>query len=357
MRRFKDLSLFWVSALTVGFGLAASYLSILVLAYLTRSSGAKPWEWVPSRNTPEERAALFDVVKIGLSMVAGVGAAVALVVAYRKQAHAESDLSGMREARAGAIAQLGDRSATVRLAGAYALAAVADRWPSERELVVRVLCGHLRLPYSPADPTNGVREITQQVSMPHSAWGEPPRAITARITSDPGEHEVRRTITALLVHRTVPHGPWSGIPLDLQGAFMEGANLIEAHLKKADLEDISLSHAFLMGAHLEAADLGRANLTDARLTRANLTLADLFGAQLMEAWMIGADLTGASLSEADLTGAHLTAATLTGADLSKADFTGAEVDQEALDVARNVDKALNLDKAIITPRRPASTQP
>ena len=72
----------------------------------------------------------------------------------------------------------------------------------------------------------------------------------------------------------------------------------------------------LHGAVLARADLIEATLADAFLARADLT---------------GAILTNATLASATLTGAHLDGATLTGADLAQRDhLTGAHLDGATL---------------------------
>lgn len=95
----------------------------------------------------------LDIVKISLTVVAGVGGRgrVALVVAYsRHRLHEHENYraeleNGRAEAATGrentkllngrfgaASAQLGHEKAAVRLAGAYALAGLADDWAEQR---------------------------------------------------------------------------------------------------------------------------------------------------------------------------------------------------------------------------------
>ena len=58
----------------------------------------------------------------------------------------------LNERFATAAGQLGDdQPSAVRLAGAYAMAGLADDWPQNRQTCVDVLCAYLRLPYDP-DP-------------------------------------------------------------------------------------------------------------------------------------------------------------------------------------------------------------
>jgi len=47
-----------------------------------------------------------------------------------------------------------DKPATVRLAGVYAMAGLADDWEENRQTCVDVLCGYLRMPHDP-DPGEG----------------------------------------------------------------------------------------------------------------------------------------------------------------------------------------------------------
>ncbi|UOB15387.1 hypothetical protein MQE23_42980 [Streptomyces sp. HP-A2021] len=85
-------------------------------------------------------------------MVAGAGALVALVVAYRRQ-RVEED-GALREATrlhterfTTAVSQLGDDSAAVRLGGVHALAGLADDAPNRelRQTCIDVVCAYLRL--------------------------------------------------------------------------------------------------------------------------------------------------------------------------------------------------------------------
>ncbi|MCG7945825.1 MAG: pentapeptide repeat-containing protein [Candidatus Thiodiazotropha taylori] len=94
---------------------------------------------------------------------------------------------------------------------------------------------------------------------------------------------------------------------------------VEAALeKRVNLDDAYLRGADLRGADLGGADLGGADLRDAYLRGAYLGGADLGGADLG-----GADLGGAYLGDADLGGADLGGADLGGADLRDAYLRGA----------------------------------
>lgn len=113
--------------------------------------------------------------------------------------------------------------------------------------------------------------------------------------------------------------------------FLEGADLLFAHLDSANLEEAHLEGAKLLGAHLEGVELRGARLEGADLTGAHLKGAELMGAHLEGAELLFAHLDGASLDEAHLEGAdlqraHLEGVELMGARLEGADFGVAVVD-------------------------------
>ncbi|MGW7513840.1 pentapeptide repeat-containing protein [Streptomyces massasporeus] len=120
------------------------------------------WDLLGARGLkPEHRIdskTLFDLVKLSFGVVAGAGALVALVVAYRRQRVDED--GALREATrlhterfTTAVSQLGDDSAAVRLGGVHALAGLADDAPTRdlRQTCIDVLCAYLRLPYRAQD--------------------------------------------------------------------------------------------------------------------------------------------------------------------------------------------------------------
>lgn len=127
---------------------------------------------LPDRNT-FTTSELLDLMKIGLAVVGGLGAVVALAVAYRKQqvseaAHLMATGQELREHTkffneryVSAAEQLGHERFAVRLAGVYAMVGLADDWPAGRQTCVDVLCGYLRTPYPEGDPTD--REVRQEI--------------------------------------------------------------------------------------------------------------------------------------------------------------------------------------------------
>ncbi|WP_406740699.1 pentapeptide repeat-containing protein [Streptomyces atratus] len=101
---------------------------------------------------------LFDLVKLSFGVVAGAGALVALVVAYRRQrvdeAGAHREATRLHTERfSQAVDKLGSDSPAVRLGGVHALAGLADDAPTQdlRQTCIDVLCAYLQLPFTP-DP-------------------------------------------------------------------------------------------------------------------------------------------------------------------------------------------------------------
>ncbi|MEC8025671.1 MAG: pentapeptide repeat-containing protein, partial [Myxococcota bacterium] len=137
-------------------------------------------------------------------------------------------------------------------------------------------------------------------------------------------------------------GTPAALPADwtLVNGYLMGprANLADANLSNADLQDVNLQSANLTGAHLTEANLTGADLAGAYLMESDCTNADFTNASLVAALFKDADLTNAllinisantvdfgntNLSGADLTGADLLGAAFFGADLTGTDLSGA----------------------------------
>ncbi|MEV6055206.1 pentapeptide repeat-containing protein [Streptomyces sp. NPDC052107] len=143
----------------VGTVLVLAFTAAVLVAATVFYTG---WDLLGARGLkPEHRIdakTLFDLVKLSFGVVAGAGALVALVVAYRRQRVDED--GALREATrlhterfTAAVAQLGHDSAAVRLGGVHALAGLADDAPTRdlRQTCIDVLCAYLRLPYTAED--------------------------------------------------------------------------------------------------------------------------------------------------------------------------------------------------------------
>ena len=98
----------------------------------------------------------LEGLKIVLAVVAGIGAVVALTVAYRKQRDGElaeyrEDAKAFSDRYGKAADQLGNAEHIVRVGGVHALAELADEWEEGRQMCIDLLCAYLRMPYV-ADP-------------------------------------------------------------------------------------------------------------------------------------------------------------------------------------------------------------
>ncbi|MBY8882894.1 pentapeptide repeat-containing protein [Actinacidiphila acidipaludis] len=179
-------------------------------------------------NSKLDANTLFDLVKLSFGVVAGAGALVALVVAYRRQR--VDEVGSHREATrlhterfSQAIDKLGSDSPAVRLGGVHALAGLADDAPdnSLRQTCIDVLCAYLRLP-SPPDPGD-LPDPLPNGSSPSQAQHAAHQAEKDRYRAMRG---VRHTILRLLgEHYRLPEGThrsWQGLNLDLTGVTIDG---------------------------------------------------------------------------------------------------------------------------------------
>src|SRR6266568_3710486 len=152
----------------------------------------------------------IGVLQLVFASVAGAGALVALIVAYRRQRIAEADSAHDRirvfnERFIAIAAQLGDDQAAVRLAGVHAMAGLADDWKENRQTCVDVLCAYLRMPYEP-DP------------------GE--EAPAAELLAFRGSREVRHTVIRVIAAHLQRDAAasWWGLEFDFTGAVFDGGN-------------------------------------------------------------------------------------------------------------------------------------
>ncbi|GII87686.1 hypothetical protein Ssi03_56760 [Sphaerisporangium siamense] len=137
--------------------------------------------WLLTSLPPEptgaaEAAARNEAVRTALAAGAGVGAAVTVMLTFRRQRHQELSAHATaalaernaelaeRNAKAAehdaierrvtelytkASEQLGSAKAAVRLAGLYALERLGQDNPEHRQTIVNLICAYLRMPYTP----------------------------------------------------------------------------------------------------------------------------------------------------------------------------------------------------------------
>ena len=151
--------------------------------------------------------------------------------ATEEQAKANQNTEqGQRQERLkNAIEHLGHPSDSVRLGGAYELFHLARDTPELRQTVLDILCAHIRR-------TTGEPEYRDKYS------------------SKPSE-EIQSLLTLLFVQK---HEVFTGLDINLQGSWLNGSNLSQARLEKADLVGVQLHGAHLFEVQLHGAHLLRA---------------------------------------------------------------------------------------------------
>ncbi|MEV6279115.1 pentapeptide repeat-containing protein [Nocardia sp. NPDC051832] len=196
-------------ALLAGLGVAAAAYGFL--RWITPTDTSKP-------------AAELDVTKVALTVVAGVGGVVALVIAYRRQRDLEQ--SRFVERFGTAAAQLGATDVAVRIAGVYAMAGVADESDGlRRQQCIDVLCGYLRLPYSPELGGNHqTKRVQKQPRWPDGGDNED------HFEYRQNDREVRATIVRVIADHLRPTAEysWSTSNFDFRTAHLEDVDLTEA---------------------------------------------------------------------------------------------------------------------------------
>lgn len=286
----------------VGLVLAATFaLAVMIVAGVFFIG----WDLLGARELKPERRltykTLFDLVKLSFGVVAGAGALVALVVAYRRQRVDEA--GALREATrlhterfTTAVSQLGSESAAVRLGGVHALAGLADDAPTDllRQTCIDVLCAYLRLPY------------TAETDLP-------PDDVTAR-HAYLALREVRHTIIRLIRDRTAlgsqeTHVSWQGYDFDFTSVVFDGGDF-------------------------SGAVFGPGSTVSFRSARFSSGMVDFRGVEFSGAMVVfdGAKFSGAMVDfgGAEFSGGvvHFVRARFSGgtADFNSVEFSGATVD-------------------------------
>jgi uncharacterized protein YjbI with pentapeptide repeats len=206
----------------IGAALAVSFMGALLgLAALAIFA----WFWLGWAGFRRHGVSLHDsvsVVQLIFASVAGAGALVALVVAYRRQKVAEADSTHDRtrvfNERFTTIAtQLGAEQAAVRLAGVHAMAGLADDWNDHRQTCIDVLCAYLRMPYE-SDPGESA-SISERLAFQAS------REV---------RHTIIRIITAHLKSEVAVS--WQGLNFDFTGVIFDGGDFRGAQFSASTVE-------------------------------------------------------------------------------------------------------------------------
>ena len=245
---------------------------------------------------------------LGIGM-GGVLLALQALMSYKRAKALEDTVKnteqGQRQERLkNAIEHLGHKKDSVRLGGAYELFHLAEETKEWRQTILDILCAHIR-------QTTGEKEYREK----HK--------------SKPSE-EMQSLLTLLFVQE---HEIFKGLHINLQGSWLNRANLNEARLERAVLVG-----ACLQGTQLENSHLREANLSETRLALANLKNADLRRAVFREAHLQGTLLHRAYLQEAKLysvqmQGAELIEARMQGVELEEVQMQGADLRNARLQLA------------------------
>jgi hypothetical protein len=223
----------WHFGAVLGAGFAAAILGLASLTWLA-------WALLHHPRLPRPGTiSLHDavgVLQLVFASVAGAGALVALVVAYRRQKVAEADSVHDRtrvfnERFTAIAAQLGDAQPAVRLAGIHAMAGLADDWQANRQTCIDVLCAHLRMPYEPGPGDDAPMEER-----------------LAFRTSREVRHTVIRVIAAHL-NSTAPVS-WRGLNFDFTGAVFDGGSFADAEFSGGN---VSFADAEFSGGNVSFA--------------------------------------------------------------------------------------------------------
>lgn len=185
----------------------------------------------------------IDAIRTGVTIGIGVGGAVTLLLAARRQwlgersqAHTEDDALERRatDLYAKAIDQLGSGNVAVRLGGVYALERLARQHTGIRQSIVNVLCAYLRIKLTISsanhDADDGDKERHVRLTVQEVLFGN------LRYNDARGRQEA-----------------WADIDLNLRGAYLKDVDLSNRQVRSLDMADCHL--------------FGRSNFDSLRVTR------------------------------------------------------------------------------------------
>jgi hypothetical protein len=237
----------------------------------------------------------IELIKIGLTVGAGTGGVVALILNGRRQWATEHDATERRltELYVKAVEQLGSDKAAVRHGGLYALERVAQDNPSQRQTIVDVICAYLRAPYTPPTASRARRlGIHRPLMTSRSKRQEAITAATSRSASAPSkphtaaydeirqEHEVRLTAQRILARHLRPGDLkrpddtfWEQIDLDLTGANLTHLNMAHCRVRTVSADEATFTGvaSFNHATFTRLTSLNHATFEIARFNEATFT--------------------------------------------------------------------------------------
>lgn len=197
----------------------AVILAIIVISGITLLILGFPALDAPDEITP---GALDAIATRSVAIVAGLGGVALLIISYRRQRTAESDVEReniklFTDRFSVASSQLGDAEPAIQMAGVHALALLADEAPDNREelvqMIIDVLCSYLRMPYKPSvDPEE------REAEGPVTYGKKSDSAVNAW-------QEVRSTVLRVIGSRLREDTRWRGKSFDFSGVVFSGGDL------------------------------------------------------------------------------------------------------------------------------------
>lgn len=190
-----------------------------------------------------EAVADSTILSMALTIAAGTGGLVLLVVNYRKQHDLEE--SRFVERFGAATAQLGHEDVAIRLAGVYALVGVAERtrYRGQIQQCIDVLCGYLRLPYEPntAEP----HQTSKVIKRPGKDAANFAREEHYKYRQN--DAVVRQTIVTVIAEHLQRKAryKWSSFAFNFTGVYFEDATFDRAVFSG---EQVSFERATFGGA-------------------------------------------------------------------------------------------------------------
>ena len=203
------------------------------------------------------------------------------------KAHAQANQyteRGQRQERLkNAIEHLGHSSVSVRLGGAYELFHLAEDNRELNQTVMDILCAH-------------IRGTTKKEKYRGKYKGIP-------------SEEIQSLLTLLFVSN---YRVFTGCYINLQGSWLNGANLEYARLTNADL-----SYAYFVNANLQRAQMQAVSLLDTRLLDARLS-----GSKMQVANFAAADMRMVKFIETQMQAAYFLSTNMQDAVFMQAQMGG-----------------------------------
>lgn len=260
-------------ALTLAFS-GAAMLMVAAWFFVLWLLGSPPHD----KPKPLDTSAQLDLLKLVFALVAGVGALVALVTAYRRQrvdeaageraeriqAHAErvqrhsehfsrhSQEHAERVARDAAhdaterrvtelygqaVEQLGHDKAAVRLGGLYSLERLAQDHPEHRQTVTDVICAYLRMPFQYSSISGSTESDAEHGTQQDDAVNDVQQELQVRLTA---QYILHRHLTAPTGQST-PSTYWDRMRIDLTGALLIDLDFTDCHPGQTSFRNASFS--------------------------------------------------------------------------------------------------------------------